>query len=179
MREDVTQTIVRLRSWLQPYANGDKAVLLAGQPLPTLVGATLTQKPRVLCTAPGDWLLVSSEHTAAELGAELSADLSIQGLVLTDLSDGLVIMELRDPYVRELLAKGCGLDFHVSAFIPGMCARTRFAQLPVVLLCKAENAFELFVARSYAVYLRMWLIDAAVEFEYSKDHVPDAESTSR
>jgi sarcosine oxidase subunit gamma len=65
-----------------------------------------------------------------------------------------------------LLSKGCGLDLHPRSFPAGRCARTRFAQIPVVLDCPDEDSrFDMYAGRSYRQYLHEWLLDAAVEFE--------------
>jgi sarcosine oxidase subunit gamma len=68
-----------------------------------------------------------------------------------------------------VLSKSCGLDFHPRRFALGHCARTRFAQIPVLIDCvDALPRFELYVQKSYSHYLEDWLIDAALEFEDSR-----------
>jgi len=138
---------------------------IADQPLPNRVGATAAGAMRVLCTGPGDWLITSQAHSAASLRVHLEPGLSEQGLVLVDLTDGLAVFETRGAAARDVLSKGCGLDFHPRSFPPGRCARTRFAQVPVVIdYLEESSCFELYVPRSYGSYLHAWLSDAAIEF---------------
>lgn len=160
-----SRTSLRLKSWLPEYTNGGKSVVLAGRELPSAVGTTLSGPMRVLCIAPGEWLIVSYEHQASVLRENIEPDLLQQGLTLVDLTDGLAGLEVQGSAAREVLSKGCGLDLHPRSFPTGRCARTRFAQIPVVVDCLDEPPrFELYVARSYFSYLRLWLIDAAAEF---------------
>jgi sarcosine oxidase subunit gamma len=77
-------------------------------------------------------------------------------------------LRVQRPDARELLSKGCGLDLHPRFFAPDQCARTRFAQIPVVIDClNGPSRFELYVARSHLSYLHSWLVDAAAEFDVS------------
>jgi sarcosine oxidase subunit gamma len=67
-----------------------------------------------------------------------------------DYSDRLAVIEVRGTAARALLSKGCGLDLSDRAFPARYCARTRFAQLAVILECLDDSRFELTVARSYS-----------------------------
>lgn len=155
-----------LKSWLPKPAAETEPVVLAGTELPSQVGATLSGPMRVLCVGPGEWLIVSREHTASALREHLQPDLPNHGLALVDLTDGLTGLEVRGLAAHEVLSNGCGLDLHPRNFPPGRCARTRFAQIAVVIDClDATPRFELHVASSYLQYLHSWLTDATVEFE--------------
>ncbi|MGE5268895.1 MAG: sarcosine oxidase subunit gamma, partial [Thiohalocapsa sp.] len=88
--------------------------------------------------------------------------------MVTDLSACRVVIEIAGPQARRLLAKGCGLDLHPRAFAPGHCAQTLFAQLPVILdQLTVLPLYRLFVRRSAARWLALWLIDAAEEFRFA------------
>ncbi len=158
------RTSMRLKSWLAEYASGGKAVALGGKELPSQVGEVLSDPAmRVLCIGPGEWLLASHEHSASVLRQYLEADLPKYGLALVDLTDGLLGLEVRGPASRELLSRGCGLDFHPRSFPAGRCARTRFANVPATIESFDEPLrFELYVVRSHLRYLHAWLSDAAV-----------------
>lgn len=161
----VSRTLLLMKSWLPEHTSGSKPVVLAGQELPSPVGATTSGSLRALCTGPGEWLIASPTHRNSSLRDHIEPDLPQQGLLIVDLSDGLAALEVRGSAVRELLSKGCGLDLHPRSFPAGRCARTRFAQISVVIVCLDESPrFELYVARSYSHYLQSWLGDAAVEF---------------
>jgi sarcosine oxidase, subunit gamma len=160
------RTSLRLKSWLPEVTNGEKPVVLAGRQLPLQVGATLPGPPRVLCVGPGEWLVVAYPRQALELREDIEPDLSRQGLVVVDLTHGLAGLDVRGSAARDVLSKGSGLDFHPRSFPVDRCARTRLAQIPVVIDClDAPPRFELNVARSYFQYLHSWVFDAACEFE--------------
>jgi sarcosine oxidase subunit gamma len=143
---------------------GDGSVVLGAQALPSQVGATVSGPAHVLCIGPADWLIVSSEQPASS--EQLESDLAQQGLAMVELTDGLASLEARGPAVRDVLSKDCALDFHPRHFPAGRCARTRFAQIPVVIEhLDGPPRFELTVARSHFDYLRTWLADAATEFQ--------------
>jgi heterotetrameric sarcosine oxidase gamma subunit len=166
------RTALRLKSWLPEVTSGWKPVVLASQELPSEVGATLSGPMHVLCTAPGDWLIVSQVFTPSNLREYVVPDLSRHGLVLTDLTAGLTVLEVGGSAARDVLSKGCGLDMHVRSFPVGRCARTRFAQIPVLIdYVDPLIRFELYVSRSYTDYFRDWLADAAVEFEEGRRDV--------
>lgn len=158
------RALLRLKIWLPEYTTDGMAVVLAGQELPSQAGATLPGPIRVLCVGPGEWLLVSQEHSAASLRERIASDLPKHGVALVDLTDAFATLEVRGSAARELLSKGCGLDSHPRSFPIGRCARARFAQIPVVIEClDGPPRFDLYVTRSYFHYLNSWLTDAAAE----------------
>lgn len=160
------RTSLRLKSWLPQYTDGGEPVVLAGRELPSQVGATTLFGPmRVLCVGPGEWLIVSQEHPASSLRERIEPDLAKHGLALVDLTDAIVALDVQGCVVREVLAKGCGLDLHPRSFPAEWCARTRFAQIPLLIECLDNPPrFELHMARSYLHYLHAWITDAAAEF---------------
>ena len=121
---------------------------------------------RALWLGPDESLLICADQDAAELHHTLSTQLSGQHFQLTLLSDALAVFELNGPYVREILAKGCALDLHVSVFRPGECAQSSLERAAVTLICEAENSFRLICRTSFADYVETWLKDAAIEYGY-------------
>lgn len=156
---------LRLRSWLPQHTDGSQPVTLADETLPARVGAVLSGAGRVLCVGPANWLVVGATQAVAELAQRLAPQARQQGLALVDQSDAFTVLRLSGSEVREVLAKGCGLDLHPRSFGPGRCAGARFAQIPAVIDCLEESVFELYVVRSYAHYVQSWLRDAALEFD--------------
>lgn len=151
---------LRVQSWQPQRIDAGSTVMLAGRALPTQTGATSPGATRILCLAPGDWLIFSDEHTAASLRNRFEPDLAGQGLSLVDVTDALECLEVQGAAARDILSKACGLDVHPRSFRAGQCARTRFAQIPVVIDCLDDvPRFELSVARSYLGYLRSWLAE--------------------
>ena len=72
-------------------------------------------------------------------------------------------------HARVVLAKGCPLDLHGSAFKPPQSAQTLLAKSQVILQCvDARPVFRLFVRLSFANYIAEWLLDAAAELAASR-----------
>lgn len=111
--------------------------------------------------APDTWLVLSSRRESRELAAMVMKAGTRRSCVVTDLTDGFVTLSLEGPRAVEVLARGCGLDLAGAELGTGFCARTRFAQLPVVLRRAGMQRFEFIVDRSMAQYLFDWIQDAA------------------
>lgn len=156
-------TALRLKSWLPEHRRGTEPIAFAGHSLPRRVGATVPGPLHVLCLAPGEWLVLADEPSAG-LKAQLQPALRQQGIAFADWSDAFATFLIEGSMARTLLGKGCGLDLDREAFPQGRCARTRFAQIPVILQCLDDSRFEISVARSYSNYLHEWLTDATAEW---------------
>lgn len=83
---------------------------------------------------------------------------------LTPLSHSRTRITLGGAPARDVLARGIPLDFHASAFVPGMIAQTGLHHTPVLIHCVAEHRFELYALRTFALSIWEWLTDAALEF---------------
>jgi sarcosine oxidase, subunit gamma len=159
------RTLFQIKSWLPEHNAGARPLSIGGCELPSTVGATLPGPRHILCLSPCEWLLVLQEQWASSFDRHIAAAPPEPGAVLLDVTDGLAVVRVRGRAVRDVLAKGCGLDLHPQAFPAGRCARTRLAQLPVVIDCVDDSAgFDLYVARSHLRFLSDWLEDAAAEF---------------
>ena len=144
------------------------AAYLAGVPLPMQPNRVASMRTvRTLWLGPDEWLVTAPEGGAPELSARLTGALAGRAAMVTDLSASRALIEIAGPRARRLLEKGCGLDLHPRAFGPGHCAQTLFAKLPVIIDQMAPApAYRLFVRRSSARWLALWLIDAAEEFRF-------------
>lgn len=116
-----------------------------------------------LWLGPDEWLITGDADGAALATALQNA---LHGLFAstTDLSHAWCAIRLAGPNAREVLSKGCSLDPHPRAFAPGHAARTLLAQATVILHQTGDDAYEVFVRRSFADYLWQWLEDAGTEF---------------
>lgn len=160
------RSILRLKSWASGPAQVDANGRIAGLDLPREVGAIRTGELRALCLGPADWLLVAPGPLSLAARGAIEGDSVRQGLALVDLSAGLSVFEVSGPATREVLAKGCGLDFDLRVFAHRHCARTRFAQVAVVVDAReGADRFDLYVGRSHSSWLSEWLADSAVEFQ--------------
>lgn len=159
-------TRIRVQSWRDSGVPQAALAAVVGAPWPTAVGCSSGDRTRVLCFGPTDWLVVSDGAADAVL-RDLEQAAKDSTLSVTDVSQGLVAIEIAGVFARDLLAKACGLDVHARDFGPGVCARTRFADVAVIVQAVGEGATfhcHCYVSRSYVDYLMQWLTDAAAEF---------------
>lgn len=111
---------------------------------------------------PGQWLWIADERQDL---AELSALAAV-----SDQSDAQAALRLSGANVRDMLAKGCMIDLHPTAFPPGAAAMTSIAHIGVHLWRVDEQpdarnaAFDLLVARSMAGSFWSWAKASAAEF---------------
>jgi len=84
------------------------------------------------------------------------------GRFVSDVTDGLVVIELSGARTDDILAMGCPLE--PASLAPGRCAQTVFAGVRV-LLYRHGNAVRLHVERPLAQWLLDWLRQAATSFE--------------
>lgn len=161
---------LEIRSWASGHERDGRSVHVEGRELPREVGACLAGPLRVLCLGPGEWLLVAEERVGDDVLRRLAAELAGQGAVLVDMTEGLGVFEVSGSMAREVLSKGCGLDLDPHSFPVGRCARTRLAQMTVIIDHPNDApGFDLYVARSYLRSLAEWLEDAAIEFNVSHE----------
>jgi sarcosine oxidase subunit gamma len=115
---------------------------------------------------PGQWLLVADRRE--DFAEELKQLLPLAAV--SDQSDARAALRLTGPKVRDMLAKGCMIDLHPSAFPPGAAATTAIAHIGVCLwrvdepAQASEAAFDLLVPRSMAASFWSWAEASAAEF---------------
>lgn len=119
------------------------------------------QDPLIWWVAPGAWL-IQSDQSGDDTTAMLRSACADLPCAVTDLSDALETIALEGPDATAVMARGCGLDLRAGSFGSQACARTRLAQLPVLVRRTASARCELVVDRSAAQYFEDWLRDAAV-----------------
>ncbi|MFN3460122.1 MAG: sarcosine oxidase subunit gamma [Oceanibaculum sp.] len=175
MADIMTDTPVRIA----PLPAGGKLILRAdaadkkiaaaakkalGIALPTgPLTSTAGDKATMCWLGPDEWLLLCAEEEREILQAALETGLAGQHASVVDVSDAYLGFDVTGEKAAELLAKGCSLDLHPTAFPVGRVARTTLAKADITLLRTAEG-FRLYVLRSFADYAGLWLEDAAREY---------------
>lgn len=118
---------------------------------------------------PNSWLIVGPAIAPDELRRRHQAITAAAG-ALIDVSSGRVVLRVVGPKAADVMAKNCGLDFHVRRFAVSRCAQSLYGRV-AVLIAKFDSApgFDLFAARSYAGSLWHEVAHAAAEFGYRVD----------
>jgi sarcosine oxidase, subunit gamma len=143
------------------------AAELLGVALPT-AAATYAKNAdtTVIWLGPDEWLVIGASLTGPELEARLRDAVSPHGGAAVDVSGQRTTLRLRGPRGREVLAKGCAIDLHPSAFGGGAAAQTMLGQTGVILLSVDGGGadYRILVRSSFARYLADWLLDSIEEY---------------
>lgn len=157
--------LVNLRgdAGLNPLAHAVES--LAGCTLPVRPN-TVTEGPayRILWLGPDEWLIQSKTPRRPSLERALRALLKGVHASVVDVSSGYTMFVLAGTNARDVLQKGCPLDFHPHMFVPGQCAQSHFFKADVLLRPASQDGFDMLVRRSFADYCCRILLDAAEEF---------------
>jgi sarcosine oxidase subunit gamma len=140
-------------------------LLLPGEPCTSAAKAQIA----ALWLGPDEWLVTCPAGEVARLQSSLREALADVHAAVTDLTDGRVAFRLAGPSARDVLAKGCPLDLHPRVLTVGSCAQSLLAKAAVLIHLVDDDqtrgpAFDVYVARSFAHYLWMWLEDAGREY---------------
>jgi sarcosine oxidase subunit gamma len=167
LREIPFRGLINLRldpadSVLRGAAEGALGLALPREPNRTTDGAGDGAGRSALWLGPDEFLIVTEPGAEVTLVQALRQSLTGRRAAVTDVTDGRTTIEMSGKSARDVLAKGCGLDLHPRVFAPGHCAQSGLAKARVLLRqLDATPRFEIFVERSHAEYLWLWLSDAA------------------
>lgn len=110
-----------------------------------------------------DELLISVPRNNVEtVLAELDDSLGGEDVLLADVSDARVMVNIRGPSAREVLARGCPSNLSREAFGPGDFIRTRLGQVPVAVWMPDQESVSLMCFRSVGEFVENWLGNAAI-----------------
>lgn len=139
-----------------------RGVLGAG--LPQRVGATeCSTDHRIFKVGPerfwivgpqGAWIASLEQAVRAQIGSIVS------------LSHARTRLFIDGAASRAVLSRGIALDLHPEAFRLDAYALTGLEHTPVLLHRAAPNRYELYVPRTFAVWVWEWLTDAALPFGF-------------
>lgn len=168
LREKPLPALVNLR--LDPRETGaaNRIETALGLALPAM-GQSASGGGHVAYRLGPDEFWIATEGAAAELEAKLREALEGVHAAVTEIGEGWAKIEVCGPRARDLLAKGCPLDFHPRVFLAGEVKQSLMAKADCVYRLVADEAageavFELTVRRSFADYAWRWLYDAAGEY---------------
>lgn len=120
---------------------------------------------RALWLGPDRWLLLVADGSGLE--ATLHDAAGPAGGIVVDQGHGRTILRLEGPAVREVLAKGTGVDLHPSTFAQDAVAQTALFHLGATLdRRRGTGCFDVHVMRGFARSLYESLCEAAAEVGY-------------
>ena len=114
-------------------------------------------RSRIFRIGPAQFWIVGPEtdDTAARLQGQCA---------VTPLSSSRVRIALEGAPAREVLSKLMPVDVHPTVFTPGTVALTGIHHTPVTVHCTGENAFDIYVMRTFALNAWEAITDAALAF---------------
>ena len=120
----------------------------------------------IVWLGPDEWLVVSAPEGREGVAERLEEALSGLHVAVNDISSGQTIIRLRGPRARDLLSKGCPLDFHPRAFGVGNCAQSHVGKSNALVIQVDEKpTYDIIVRRSFADYLARWLLHSGMEYD--------------
>ena len=112
---------------------------------------------------PDEWWVLGPD--GAQLARDLRETLAGECAAVTEVGESRTCIRVTGPNARDLIAKGCPLDLHPRVFGPGACAQGQLAKAGVLIhQIDEEPTYDIYVLRSFAEYLWLWLEDAAKEY---------------
>ena len=159
-------SLIQLAAFATTLAQLEQAAApLLGAALPTRVGEAIGAGQRqLLKTGPEQfWILGPATD---DLAARLQAAVDPSTGAVTPLSHSRTRIIVEGAPARELLIQGIPLDLHSDVFRLGQFALTGLHHTPVLLLRSAQDRYEIFAMRTFALSVWEWLTDAALPWGY-------------
>lgn len=117
---------------------------------------------RVAWIAPGQWALFGA-GAAIEVAVAQACGPALRHLA--EVSAGRRLWRIEGEAAGLLTSKGCSLDLHPLVMPAGRCARTLFADIPVLLIGDGSGrSFDIIADASFAGHLEAWFVAATLEF---------------
>ena len=139
---------------------------IAGLMLDMAINRRTTSGGRAaLRLGPDEWLLCGPEEEATEI--LLDVENAVAGLhhSLVDISHRQVALSVSGRRAADAINSGCPLDLSSAAFPAGHATRTLLGKAEVILAKTNDGpTFEIECARSFAAYIRDFLLEAAREY---------------
>ena len=136
---------------------------LSGLDFPDKLRVSENKDVRILWIGPNNWLALS---TSSSLSEEIAKSLSNDEFAITDLSHSKAIIELSGKNVKEVLKKGCPINFNdlnknevVNSIFNGIAVTLDFIN-------DQPDKIRVMCLRSFGESLYHSVTDAALEFGY-------------
>jgi sarcosine oxidase subunit gamma len=138
---------------------------LAGFALGMSINRRFTSQQRSAARlGPDEWLLCLPETEPRNLTAEIGTVLAGRHHSIVDVSHRYVALAVSGARAADVLSAGCPLDLSPAAFPAGAATRTLLGKCEIIL-ARIDDAptFEIECGRSFAAYVRDFLLEASRE----------------
>ena len=140
------------------------SVLVDGLEFPVQNSKVSSNKEtRILWNAPNTWLVISRKENIAEI---IKKTCNGENFAVTDISHSRAVIQIKGPQAKEILKKGCPLNF--NEFEKNNCGGTVFHGINIVVdfIDNDPDTFNLLTLRSFGESFYHHITDAALEFGY-------------
>ena len=121
------------------------------------------KETRILWSAPSTWLVISRKGNITKTITETCDS---ENFAVTDISHSRAIIQIKGSQAKEILKKGCPLNF--NEFENNNCAGSVFHGINIVVDFVGSNpdTFNLLTLRSFGESFYHHITDASLEFGY-------------
>ena len=121
------------------------------------------KETRILWSAPSAWLVISRKENIIEI---IKEKCNSNDFAITDISHSRAVIQIKGPEAKEILKKGCPLNF--NEFEKNNCAGTIFHGITIVvdLIDNNPYTFNLLILRSFGESFYHHITDASLELGY-------------
>ena len=149
-----------LRGRLQDSSFVESAAQALGLALPTdpMMAAQVDNRV-IFRLGPDQWLAVDEAN--ANFGQQLENNDTFAAI---DTGSARTRIFIRGSTARDLLAVGAKIDLRAKSFPAGAFAQTSVGNANVVVHASGNDAFDIYIARSFARSWALWLKEAGKEF---------------
>jgi len=121
------------------------------------------KETRILWSAPNTWLVISRKENIIEI---INEKCNSDNFAITDISHSRAVIQIKGFEAKEVLKKGCPLNFH--EFEKNNCANTVFHGITIVVdfIDNNPDTFNLLTLRSFGESFYHHITDAALELGY-------------
>jgi sarcosine oxidase subunit gamma len=157
--EAAHRAIVNIRGKASDAAFAQAVKAVTGADLPARPNTTTQAGEfRILWLGPTEYWVTAPAGSEGKLASDLRQAFTGQHAAVIDVTESRTVISISGPDARNVLARGCSLDFHPRVFGPGQCAQTGLAKANVLIDQRdAAPSYDIYVLKSFADYLWQWI----------------------
>ena len=135
-----------------------------GLKLPERLAMTASKGHTIYWMSPDEWLLTCPYKVVDELLAYLRSATANHHVAIVNVSSAYCQSNLSGDHAIDVLKKSTTYDVHERNFPKGKVVNTTFSKAQATLAAIDQDNYQLFVRRSFADYIWLWLQRSAREF---------------
>jgi heterotetrameric sarcosine oxidase gamma subunit len=163
-------SLLQVAGFAEHFGDVELAIALyCGAPAPATVGPVVCSGDLLLMRTGPEQIWIIGPGAALNAEPPLRAAIAPGTGVLTPLSHSRSWLYIEGPRARDVLAKGIAIDLAPDRFGIDHFAMTGLDHTPILLYRSAEDRYEIWAMRTFALTVWDWLADAALEFGYEVD----------